>query len=157
MESPQATTRKGGLMGRSMSLKFGGEDNSAKTAAGKQILRRNSLVRNSMNASKYAAALDAFKNLDDEEEDSWEDRRVRMKKMWTSSVYFQYYENLLILVGLLAAVEFIHESYYTDTHNIHYGQKPYLEKIAAVFTGFFAFNWVLELILADRTSQYLIR
>lgn len=155
MESPQVTSRKGGIMGRSMSIKF--SDESPKISSGKQLVRRNSLVRNTMSSSKYAAALDAFKNLEQEEQDSWEDFRVRVKKQWNSSVYHWYYENFIIFIGLLTAIEYIHESYYLNKHNLRYGQKPYLEPIAISFTAVFGFNWILELLLADRTIPYLFR
>ena len=80
---------------------------------------------------------------------------MQLKKQWTSSTFHQYYENFMILIGLLAALEYIHESYYLDARNIHYGQKPYLKAIELTFTCLFAFDWLVELILADRTIPYL--
>jgi hypothetical protein len=130
---------------------------SPKIGSGKQLVRRNSLVRNSLTSSKYAAALDAFKNFEEEESDSWEDYRVQIKKQWTSSIYYQYYENFMILMGLLCAIEYIHESYYLDLHNLHYGQSKYLKTIEIIFTTFFAVDWFIELVLADRTVPYLFR
>lgn len=138
-----------------MSLKFVEEGGSR--GSGRQLVRRNSLVRNSLTASKYAAALDAFKNVDEEEKDTWEDYRIQLKKQWTSSHHFRYYENFMILIGILCAVEYIHESYYLNKHNLHYGQEPYLKTIELSFTCFFAFDWIIELLLADRTIPYLMR
>jgi hypothetical protein len=153
METPQ---KRNSMLARGVSGMFSEE---ALRGSGKGALlgRRNSLVRSS--SSKYTAALDAANTKEERKlaMDSLEDMRVSAKKAWSSSPIKIYYDNFIIFVGLISMFEFIHETYYTNERNKHYGQTPYLDMLRVIFTCIFGFDWSLELILADKKVDYLSR
>lgn len=120
------------------------------------LIRRNSLMRQT-NAFKYMYALEQMKVQSEEDVDTLEDIRITIKKYMSNSAVGVLYENLIILISIASAVVYIHSTYALDRHNSYQNQRKVIDVIDLVFVSIFAFDWALNLFLADSKVYYFWR
>jgi hypothetical protein len=117
-------------------------------------LRKNSILKQSLNTFRYKAAIEAVKTANEEEFDSIEDIRLGLKKYLTNSLVGSLYENFTIFISVISAIEYIHSTYANDHHNRYWKQTYPLDKAELCFAGVFLFDWALKYFLADSKFNF---
>jgi antitoxin component HigA of HigAB toxin-antitoxin module len=152
MESPSAFLRKS-MSRRGSAQQLDGSSEKNKSPMG--IQRRASFsLRSTFNTAKYSAALENVKVDQDEEMDSLEDNRIKLKKYMSTSPFGKTYENAILALSILSTIEFIHQSYMDPAFPGDQNQLKILFKMESVFIGFFLFDWVLNFFMADDKIKY---
>lgn len=128
-----------------------GKDDSAPPV--RAVARRGS-VRQSLMNFKYYQAIEEFKSKNEEENDSIEDIRLKAKKFMSHSVLGKIYEKIIIVVSIMSAILYIHETYALNSHNTHWGQEKTLEGFDIGFAIIFLLDWCLNMFLADSKVYY---
>ncbi len=152
MENPSGSLRSSmPRRGSSNILDAGHEKNKSPSG----VQRRSSFsLRTSFNTAKYTAALENVKTDQDEETDSLEDNRIKLKKYMSTSQFGKAYENAILALSVMSTIQFIHQSYMDPIYDWDRKQLTVLYRIESVFIGFFLFDWVLNLFMADDKLKY---
>jgi hypothetical protein len=117
------------------------------------VTRRGSIRQTIINF-KYYQAIEEVKTKNEGESDSIEDIRIEVKKYMSNSAVGRIYENLTILISIMSAIVYIHETYALDQHNLYLHQSYSLDKLDILFASFFLCDWCFHYFLADSKFYY---
>ena len=131
---------------RSMTSKKSGSD-----ASGKPNGRRTAITAENM--------LGDTKVVKEEELElySMEDIRLRIKKFMTHSMFGRYYENILLFFSVASALEYIYQTYLSESTLNKVQLMFWLEFFEKVLAVVFMADWTLNFFLADHKILFVTR
>jgi outer membrane phospholipase A len=138
-----------------LNMSAGITEELSKAPSTRGLPRRNSL--RVINTQNYTEALDAVKDGQHADEDTFEDIRVNLKKYLSTSTVGKYYDNFILFMSVFSMFEFIYATYLDTKVAADRDEKYYLDLITLGFVGLFALDWMLSLFLADHKLTYFTR
>lgn len=153
MDGPSPFARR---MSRRMSNLDANGSEKGKSLLGSFQRRSSFSLRSTFNSAKYSAVLENVKADHEDETDSWEDNRIKLKKYMSTSAFGKNYENFILILSVLSTLEFIHQTYMNPNNVNDKEQLTVLYKMESVFIGFFLFDWVLQFFMADDKLKYFL-
>ena len=86
-----------------------------------------------------------------------EERRLQVKKIMTHSKIGKYYENVVLFLSVVSCFEYIYETYLHESVAEDRHQLYALKIVELTFATIFAFDWCLNLFVAEHRVLYFTR
>lgn len=121
------------------------------------MTRRNSISTKTRPNFQFSEALEKAENDVQEESDSLEDMRIKLKKFMTNSPYGQAFENVIMAINILSTLEVIYSTYLYPNNVWDNENQFVLRRMDLAFGAIFALVWMLGFLTADRKIPYILR
>lgn len=121
------------------------------------LTRRNSISSKARPNFQFSEALEKAENEVQEEHDSLEDMRIKLKKFLTNSPYGQAFENVIMAINILSTLEVIYSTYLYPNNEWDNSNQFILRRLDLAFGAIFALVWTLGFLTADRKIPYIFR